>query len=135
MKSIFADTFYWAALINPRDDAHQQVRQLSRLLSTATIVTTDEVLIEVLNFFSGFEPEMRQATGQLINRILTSPKIQVIEQTHSTFLEGFNLYQQRRDKEYSLTDCISMNAMWLLNMTEVLTHDKHFTQEGFRVLL
>ena len=44
-----------------------------------------------------------------------------------------SLYEQRLDKGYSLTDCISMNVMKQLNITEVLSHDKHFTQEGFTI--
>ena len=35
---------------------------------------------------------------------------------------------------YSLTDCVSMVVMKQLGITEVLTHDKHFTQENFRIL-
>jgi len=34
----------------------------------------------------------------------------------------------------SLTDCRSMLALRALNMTEVLTNDHHFTQEGFTIL-
>ena len=62
-------------------------------------------------------------------------EIQVIEQTHQSFLSGFSLYEQRMDKGYSLTDCISMQTMCNLEIQEVLTHDKHFTQEGFTILL
>jgi predicted nucleic acid-binding protein len=36
---------------------------------------------------------------------------------------------------YSLTDCISMNAMRAEALTEVLTNDHHFEQEGFTVLM
>ena len=42
---------------------------------------------------------------------------------------------QRRDKEYSLTDCASMNAMRLESIPEVLTNDHHFKQEGFTILM
>ena len=45
------------------------------------------------------------------------------------------LYQARPDKQYSLTDCISMQAMRTEGLTEILTHDGHFTQEGFTILL
>jgi predicted nucleic acid-binding protein len=42
--------------------------------------------------------------------------------------------RQRSDKGYSLTDCISMIIMRQMGIAEVLTHDKHFTQEGFSIL-
>ncbi|MFI5386712.1 MAG: nucleic acid-binding protein, partial [Fimbriimonadales bacterium] len=44
-------------------------------------------------------------------------------------------YKARPDKEYSLADCISMEAMRQEGITEILTHDNHFTQEGFTKLL
>ncbi len=56
-------------------------------------------------------------------------------QSHQTFLDGLALYKARPDKGYSLTDCISMEAMRQEGITEILTHDGHFTQEGFVILL
>jgi uncharacterized protein len=56
-------------------------------------------------------------------------------QSHQTFLDGLSLYKSRPDKGYSLTDCISMQAMHQEGITEVLTHDAHFAQEGFALLL
>jgi len=38
------------------------------------------------------------------------------------------------DKEYSLTDCISMETIRREGLPEVLTNDKRFEQEGFRAL-
>ena len=70
----------------------------------------------------------------LARHILTNPNITVLPQTHESFLEGLALYEQRPDKHYSLTDCISMNVMRQHRLTEVLTHDRHFEQEGFRLL-
>ncbi len=54
---------------------------------------------------------------------------------NQTFLSGLALEQARPDKEYSLTDCISLDAMRQEGITEILTHDNHFAQEGFAVLL
>jgi predicted nucleic acid-binding protein len=49
-------------------------------------------------------------------------------------LSGFELYVARPDKGYSLTDCISMQTMRRDGLTDVLTNDRHFEQEGFRAL-
>ncbi len=59
----------------------------------------------------------------------------MIPQSDRSFQAGFALYQARPDKKYSLTDCISMQAMRQEGITEILTHDGHFTQEGFSILL
>jgi predicted nucleic acid-binding protein len=65
---------------------------------------------------------------------MNNPAVQVIPQDHESFVAGLNLYEKRLDKGYSLTDCISMNTMNQLEIIEVLTHDQHFTQEGFIIL-
>jgi predicted nucleic acid-binding protein len=111
MRTVFADTFYWVALLNPKDQHHQQVRTYSNTLAKTGIVTTDEVLTEVLNFLSTYDSQMRQKTVLFINKILQNSNIQTIHQSHNTFLEGLTLYAQRQDKEYSLTDCISMDSV------------------------
>ena len=48
--------------------------------------------------------------------------------------DALTLYEARPDKEYSLTDCIAMQTMRREGLTEVLTNDHHFTQEGFSIL-
>jgi uncharacterized protein len=58
----------------------------------------------------------------------------VVPQTHASFLDGLALYEARPDKEYSLTDCISMQTMRRAGLSDVLTNDHHFRQEGFRIL-
>lgn len=134
MKLILADTFYWIALINPKDDWHNRVVNVTRNLQQVKIVTTDEVLTEVLNFLSTYGIQRRQKTVKLIKDIMVNPNILVFQQTRDSFLQGLNLYENRLDKEYSLTDCISMEVMKQLNITEILTHDQHFSQEGFMII-
>ena len=78
--------------------------------------------------------ETRRRAALFTRRVLTDPSITVFPQTHASFLEGLDLYESRPDKEYSLTDCISMQTMRRAGLTEVLTNDRHFTQEGFHIL-
>ncbi len=98
-------------------------------------VTTDSVLAEVLNYVSGYGSVARREIAALVADVLDDENFQVIEQTREVFLEGLSLYESRLDKGYSLTDCISMKVCRQLNITEILTHDHHFEQEGFKVLL
>jgi uncharacterized protein len=53
MRTLFADTFYWVALINPGDDWYSRVLSISQSLGQIRLVTTDEVLTEKR---SKFEP-------------------------------------------------------------------------------
>jgi len=59
----------------------------------------------------------------------------VIAQTRRLFVKGFALYKARADKGYSLTDCISMVIMRQRKITNALTTDHHFEQEGFAALM
>jgi predicted nucleic acid-binding protein len=134
MKTIFADTFYWLASINPEDEWHDKVRSLTETLIETEIVTTEEVLTEVLNHFATTSPAIRRGSVKLIKALQDNPDIRIVPQSHSSFSVGLALYENRLHKSYSLTDCISMQTMRKLDIIEVLTHNPHFTQEGFIIL-
>jgi uncharacterized protein len=57
-----------------------------------------------------------------------------LPQTSADFAAALALYEARPDKGYSVTDCRSMVALRALGISEVLTNDHHFTQEGFAIL-
>jgi uncharacterized protein len=134
MTAIFADTFYWIALANYNDSAHQQALALTAARPTAPIVTTDEVLAEYLTFFSTAPETVRRQVAASVRGILANSAIRVVPQSRASFLAGLDLYTQRPDKRYSLVDCISMQTMRREGLTEALTNDKHFEQEGFHAL-
>jgi predicted nucleic acid-binding protein len=98
-------------------------------------VTTDEVLTEFLAALSGYGDGIRRQAARMARVILDDPNVHVVPQSRDSFLRGLVFYEQRPDKGYSLTDCISMNAMRTDGLTEVLTNDHHFEQEGFTVLV
>ena len=104
MNAVFADTFYWIALSDFTDSLHERALALTRQYAASQIIT-----------------ERR-------------PDIEVCAQSAASFAAGLALYRARVDKGYSLTDCISMQAMRRIGLTEILTNDRHFEQEGFRAL-
>jgi len=133
-RMLFADTFYWVALLNRSDAFHGRVTAFARSLGTTRVVTTDEVLTEVANWYSRWGPHWRGEATALIHDVRTDPAIDVLPQTRGDFDAALALYEARPDKGYSLTDCRSMVALRALGVTEVLTNDRHFSQEGFTVL-
>jgi uncharacterized protein len=135
MRRLFADAMYWIAIANRKDQWHPHVVKVMRSLGQVTLVTTEEVLDEFLTHYSGHGPVLRSNAAQTVDDALTDPLVIVRPQSHQSFLDGFALYKARHDKAYSLTDCISMAAMRAERITDVLTHDDHFTQEGFTTLL
>jgi predicted nucleic acid-binding protein len=135
MRRIFADTLYWVAITHRKDQWHQAARNASRALSGCHLVTTHEVLTEDLNAFCEAGRSLRQEAVDLVRDLAGDPVVTVHPQSAETFLSGLALYEARPDKGYSLTDCISMETMRQEGITEILTHDNHFTQEGFAVLI
>jgi predicted nucleic acid-binding protein len=133
--TIFADTHYWIALANPRDEWHVTARETSRRMAASRIVTCDEVLSEFLAFYAGRGPYWRSKSTRVVHKIYQQNLVDVIPQSRYSFKRGLKLYESRIDKCYSLTDCISMETMRLQGITNVLTHDHHFEQEGFVLLL
>jgi len=51
------------------------------------------------------------------------------------FDESWNLYKDRIDKEWSLTDCTSIAIMSENRISTAFTSDHHFEQAGFKILL
>ena len=92
------------------------------------------MLSEYLTFFSGMTPSVRRQAGDNAVALLRNPRVKVMPQSRESFLAGIELYRARPDKGYSLTDCISMITMRREGLTEALTNDRHFEQEGFRAL-
>jgi len=133
VSAVFADTFYWIALINPGDKYAKDVLRFDDLLSGGNVYTTEEVLVEVLTFFAA-DTWRRIRAVETVREILSDPAVHIIPQSHESFLSGFELYAARPDKGYSLTDCISMQTMRREGLTQALTNDRHFGQEGFRAL-
>ena len=135
MKRLFCDTLYFTALINPKDQWHQSAIEIEPLVESLDLVTTEEILIELLNFYSEFGQRIRLKVSLYVRQLLLNPKFEIVGRNQMTFLEALELYESRLDKGYSLTDCISMNVCRTLDITEILTHDRHFEQEGFIILL
>jgi predicted nucleic acid-binding protein len=134
VPEVFADTFYWIALLNPADKWHQEAKTFSQTNPKVSLVTTDAVLMEFLNYFAGAGERMRRAVAALCDQTMAHANTIVLPQTREAFVSALDLYKARPDKGYSLTDCISIIEMRERKIGEVLTHDRHFAQEGFNLL-
>jgi uncharacterized protein len=135
MRRIFVDTLYWIAITNRKDQWHQTALESQPYAGGSHLVTTTEVLTEVLNAFCEGGPVLRQEAVDLVRDLHVYPTVTIHPQSHQTFLSGLDSYESRPDKEYGQTDCVSMTVMRAECSTEIPTHDRHFTQEGFTILL
>ncbi|MBD1859633.1 MULTISPECIES: PIN domain-containing protein [Leptolyngbya] len=67
--------------------------------------------------------------------LLDSPDIEVIWVDEQLHREAMPLLADRADKTYSLCDAVSFVLMRQRGITDALTTDRHFEQEGFVRLL
>ncbi len=135
MRAVFADTSYWIALLGKRDPWRGEALRARRDVADAPLVTVDEVLVEFLAALSAAGPETRVQAASFVRSILAHPNIEVVAQSRDSFLNGLALYSARRDKTYSLTDCVAINLMRARSISAALTTDEHFAQEGFTALM
>lgn len=133
MKTVFADTGYWLALLNPRDQLRGKVLVVSASLGQVRIITTEMVPDELLAGLSALSA--RATAVKAVDKVFANPNVEVVPQTSLQFREAFDLYKSRMDKEWSLTDCASFNLMNERGIVEALAHDEHFVQAGFVALL
>jgi uncharacterized protein len=132
MNKTFADTFYYLALLNPRDLAHQRALAVTAHQS-GILVTTHWVLTEVGDAMSA--PTDRQRFASLIEALEADRDTIIVPATAKLFRDGVSLFIQRPDKSWSLTDCVSFVVMDQFGIKEPLTGDHHFVQAGFTLLL
>jgi len=132
MKAVFADSFYYLALLNSDDEAHQEANDFSATFFRRTIVTS-WILTEVADALAGVRE--RNLFVGLLNALRSDPSVTIVPASQDLFDRGAHLYARRPDKEWSLTDCISFVVMNDLGLTDALTEDNHFEQAGFRALL
>lgn len=131
MNRIFADACYWIALLNRNDQLHETAVAAKKQLGNSQVITTDEVLTEVLNFSSRHGQQMRDAATQVVDGLRSDDRVTVVEQSRTSFDYGLSRYKKFLDKEWSLVDCVSFELMSRDSVSEALTNDHHFEQAGF----
>lgn len=126
---VYADSFYWIALLNEADQYHLQVLQTKikgRLTSSVA------VQLEVLDAFSN-DMKLRSNAKYFWDYCSTDNSVIIISLESALLEKAMQLFQSRIDKYWSFTDCISFVIMQERNITMALTADQHFRQAGFEI--
>ena len=132
-ERLFLDTAFIQALLNPRDDYHNQAKQLfPRIRAASEVWITEAIFAEVGNALSAFN---RNSAVQFIQQCYRTDNIKVVSVDTELLMQALALYQSRTDKTWGLTDCISFVVMQQQNLTDAVTGDRHFVQAGFRALM
>jgi predicted nucleic acid-binding protein len=132
MKCVFADSFYFFALINRNEPQHAKAMDFASTYR-GEIILTDWILVELADGLC--RGAGRRAFAGQYDFLRGSERVQIVEASEDTLTAGIELYRNRPDKDWSLTDCVSFVVMERESITEALTGDHHFEQAGFVPLL
>jgi hypothetical protein len=134
-NEVFLDTSYVIALSSLSDQYHQQAVKVAYQLekNKTRLITTQAVILEIGNALA--KQRYRNAAIELISSLEADPNVEIITLSEDLYKRAFQLYKDRLDKEWGLTDCISFIIMQDRGLIKVLTADEHFQQAGFRTLL
>ncbi len=80
-------------------------------------------------------PGRRERFLPFLRLLQSNPIATNITMNQDLFDRGIALYDQRPDKGWSLTDCISFIIMQDYGLRDALTGDHHFEQAGFNALM
>jgi len=134
-RTVLLDTSFIIALENRDDPFHQHAQDLDRALvaEDATFLLHWGVLCEIGDGYSRLG--RREKGIELLGKLVGEQGYEVFSVSDSLLAEALQLYRDRIDKDWGLTDCVSFVLMRQQGVTEALTADQHFVQAGFRALL
>ena len=134
-RSVLVDSGYLVALLDPRDNLNARALAVAKSLADdgVAMVTTDAVVLEVANYFA--RGPLRAHAAKWIRALRTGQGWEVVPVERALLLRAEDRYARHGDKNWSLTDCHSMELLRARGLREVATADGGFEQAGFRCLL
>jgi uncharacterized protein len=123
------DTSGLLCYVYKSEPQHQQavkVLDASRQNLTHSYVLAEFVALALIRGFPRLE------TLTFISNLLEHPDIQIIWVDESLHRQATALLMERSDKTYSLCDAVSFILMRQQGISQALTTDRHFVQEGFQ---
>ena len=135
MRHVFVDADYWVALLNPKDSLHLAAINITQNLGQVILVTTYWVLLELFNVIIIKARPLRKRVVNAFEALRKNPNVIILPATRDSFEEGVELLSKRLNRRYSLPDCISICEIKNRAITDVLSADRHFKQEGINTLL
>lgn len=134
-QAIFVDTGYILALTNIRDQWHSSALRWSTQIARnpTRLLTTDFVLLEIADSLASLP--QRSHSVRMIQMMQQDPQLEVVPASRHLLDAAWDLYTNRADKDWGLTDCTSFIVMQDRGLQNALTVDRHFQQAGFRALL
>lgn len=134
-SKFFLDTGFVVALVVEDDQHHDRALELADRIEEERreVVTARIVVAEIGDALA--TPGYRKKAAEHIAALQRSPTVDIVSLTMELFRRGFELYRERQDKSWGITDCISFVVMRDRGLHEALSTDSDFEQAGFNALL
>ncbi len=131
MNIVLTNSSYLIALEVSNDQNHQLAQRHWQALDrhSTELVITSFIFDEVTTFLNS--RRLHSKAVQLGDLLLQSSYVRFLQVETMFFSEAWQYFKRHKDKDYSLTDCISFVVMRNLGITTALTFDRHFEQAGF----
>ena len=126
------DTSGLLSMFDEADAFYERSTHLFR--NSRVLVAHDYVLAELVPLAQTRRLSRARALD-FIQEIVDAPLVHVYWVDENLYRSAMLFLTQRADKTYSLCDAVSFVLMYRLDITEALTTDRHFEQEGFVRLL
>ncbi len=126
------DTSGLFCLVHRDEPQHAEAKQL---YASATKRLTHNYVLDEFVALAHARKLSRQASLAFSSSLLDSLNVAVVWVDEALHRQALDLLQARIDKTYSLCDAVSFIIMRERGITDALTTDKHFEQEGFVRLL
>jgi hypothetical protein len=131
VNAVFADTSFFLAVLRQDDELH--ARAIDEWKVDRRVVTTEFIVLELGNACARAVDHADFLS--LVAGVRSNPRIRVISLDSRLLNRGLDRMADRRDKDWSLTDCISFIVMEDEGIHDALTGDRDFEQAGFTALL
>ncbi len=134
MNHAFLDTSYFKALIDEKDEFHNQAVDILHLFTNNEyqLITTNYIVDEtatLLRVRCGLDLALKFRKFLAIG----TPTIKLTRVIVADDAAAWNWFTNDWSK-LSFTDCVSFAVMKRLGLTHAATFDKHFSQAGFIIV-
>ena len=130
---MFLDTSGLLCLIHRREEQHEKA--VSSYSAATTPRFTRSYVLDEFIALAQARKLSRRAALDFSERLIDDANIETVWVDETQHREALALLRARPDKAYTLCDAVSFGIMRRRGITEALTTDRHFEQEGFVRLL
>ncbi len=125
----FADTSFWVALLNRRDQLHDLARALWATHADRGVLTTNHVLGETWTVLRR-RADHRTAVA-FLDAVSAASRVHVLRVEASVEREALEWLRRHDERSYSFVDATSFAVMRVGRLAEALAFDGDFSAAGF----